>query len=139
MNSKNQRVEAAAQALSDNLAKAVSLIEKHSAVILRPDGTSEALALKHRGRFTFEEVQEWLGGYYEVVALTKLKKTMIMDEEGGLKGLPPNLAATYFFRQEMHSRVIPDGLPAPLTAFFDKSRNQTIVGDVIVCSRRHFK
>ena len=75
------------------------------ATLLKVDGTKEEITPKDGESFSIEELWTIIGGYIEMVDLSWLKKTgqidpdieaayMIVDEEGKLKRLPVNEAAT---------------------------------------------
>lgn len=65
--------------------------------------------------FSLKELQGYVGGWVEMIHLQG-GKTMWMDEEGKLKGLPMNLKANIL---AVESSIDP---------------RDTIVGDVLVCS-----
>jgi hypothetical protein len=62
------------------------------ATIYRVDGTLEPVTPATGGEFTLDEVQNIVGGYVELVRLTK--GFFLVDEDGRYKGLPLNLQAT---------------------------------------------
>ena len=57
--------------------------------------------------FSLEELHEFIGGWIEIVRLDN-EKIMVVDEEGKLKGLPFNVAATleYNDRTGRHDDII---------------------------------
>ena len=59
-------------------------------VVLRPYANPERV---ERKELSLEEAQEIVGGYVEMVRLTR-DKIMLVDEEGLLKRLPYNIPAT---------------------------------------------
>lgn len=72
--------------------------------------------------FSLKELQEAVGGYIEVVTLPpkssgkrKIKRIMVMNEEGLLHRLPPNVVASAVFGPDL---AVP------------------IVGDVVICPSR---
>ena len=83
------------------------------ALLYKADGTEEAVRPKDGRKFTLEELQRMVGGYIEVVPLSE-GRLMVLNEEGKLKGLPMNRAASVF------------ALPHIGTGDF-------IVGDALVC------
>lgn len=70
--------------------------------------------------FTHEELQGYIGGYIEVVYLNN-DRMMIVYEEGKLKGLPFNVAATLAYNEG--------------TGRYD----DLILGNAIVCNRNQVK
>ena len=86
------------------------------AIVIKTDGTKDALQPKNNKVFTLEELKSVVGGYIEIVQLTK-DYLMVINEEGKLLDLPINVVATRVYR---------------------KSRNTEdfIVGDVLICSNK---
>lgn len=91
-----------------------------SAYILYTSGIRQDVAPSPRGNklhpktFTTEELQNIVGGYFEIVRLSD-DVFMIVDEEGKLKGKYINMKATQIFRKYT-------GI------------NDTIVGNVLICT-----
>lgn len=83
---------------------------------IEPDGTMTAVSPKNGTDFSLEELNEFVGGYIEIVSTTD-GRIMVLNEEGKLNGLPVNLAATILY-----------GNP-----------NDVIVGDVLVCPPEQIK
>jgi len=71
-----------------------------SAYVLKFDGTR--INLDHRP--SLSEAQKIVGGYIEFVSLHN-KKTLVINEEGLLKGLPLNIEATAMY---WHSPIVGD-------------------------------
>ena len=61
---------------------------------IRPSGEISTCPCGDDGSITLEEMQEAVGGYIEVVRLAFDRLVMIVNEEGKLRGLPYNPAAT---------------------------------------------
>ena len=57
------------------------------------EATWEEVKPKNGTDFTLEELQEFVGGYIEIITLGG-GKIMVVNEEGWLLNLPPNWAAT---------------------------------------------
>ena len=62
-------------------------------------GTAKTIYEKD-GDLTFEMMQKIVGGYVELIKLPKSGRQMIVNEEGALYGLLPNLEATNIFVEE---------------------------------------
>lgn len=64
-----------------------------TARVLRANGTKETLkGTGKRGKLTLEQMQAAVGGYIEYVHAGS--KTLVVNEEGLLKGLPLNVMAS---------------------------------------------
>ena len=63
------------------------------AILISVDGTETETQPASSKEFSLEELQGFVGGYIEIVR-TKDGKAMIINEEGKLKGLEANPAAT---------------------------------------------
>ena len=61
-------------------------------VLIKVDGTTKDVKAQ-----TLAEMQEAVGGYIEIIAISKTSY-MILNEEGKLKGLPVNVLATRLTR-----------------------------------------
>lgn len=48
--------------------------------------------------YTLEQLRGWVGGYIEIVRLHPDISRMVVDDEGLIKGLPINVAATLLYR-----------------------------------------
>jgi hypothetical protein len=81
------------------------------AVYIKASGEISNVAPKDGNKFTLEELQNYVGGYMEMIT-TKDGKKMIMNEEGRINKLKINPQAS----------ILTNGL--------------TVVGDVIVCDER---
>ena len=75
---------------------------------------SETVRPKNGAEFTLQELQSYVGGYIEAVRLDD-DTVMWVNEEGKLKGLPPNAQATVMAQ----GRIRPD---------------DHIVGDVLIAT-----
>lgn len=86
------------------------------AVVIRTDGTMDALHPKNNKVFTLEELKSIVGGYIEIIPLDDFY-SMVVNEEGKLLNLPINEGATRYYR---------------------KSRNTDdfIVGNALICSNK---
>lgn len=89
------------------------------AVVVKTDGTFDALLPKNNKVFTLEELKSVVGGYIEIVPLDE-DYLMVINEEGKLLNLPINEGATRYYR---------------------KSRNTDdfIVGNVLICSNKEIE
>lgn len=63
------------------------------ATLIRTNGSEEQVRPADGKYFTLEELQRYVGGFIEAVALPN-GKTMIVNEEGKLDNLPYNQRAT---------------------------------------------
>ena len=84
---------------------------------LKTNGDIVLVEPANKQAFTLEELQKLVGGFIEIVQ-TKGGTSMVINEEGKLKGLPINEMATQVYQ---HGDVDP------------------IVGDVLVCNPRYIK
>lgn len=75
--------------------------------------TGETITFPHKKCYELEELQKIVGGYIELVNLP-YDGVMVVNEEGLLYNLPYNLKASNY-------------------------ANRPIVGDVLVCKRKHLK
>ncbi len=87
---------------------------KTMAQIIKTDGTKIDVTPQNGRDFQLSELQKVVCGYIETVN-TIDGRLMIVNEEGKLKGLPINEEATKLIR------------------------NDVIVGDVLVCSRKQIR
>lgn len=89
------------------------------AMLIKTDGTChEVIGEKKRGLLSYKQIRDAIGGgYIELVScdpeVTGGYNHYYCDEEGKLKGLPPNLAAT-----KLSTYTAPDDI---------------VVGDVLFC------
>ena len=72
-----------------------------SAYILNSDGTKIQLAR----RPTLKAAQQIVGGYIEFVKVPNTNKTLVVNEDGKMKGLPLNMEATAMY---WHSPIVGD-------------------------------
>ena len=89
-----------------------------TAQVLMIDGIVLKAEPKNGANFSLEEAQQIVGGYVEVLPLSK-SQIMILNEEGKLLGLGFNHNATLAARMAGYDEVI--------------------VGDVLVCNTEMFK
>lgn len=83
---------------------------------IKPDGNM-SFVLPHNGEnFELEELRGYVGGHIEIVNLTN-DTILVVNEEGKLEGLPPNIIGTGLFR----------------TAF--PQTRDYIVGNVLYCHK----
>jgi hypothetical protein len=66
------------------------------ATLYLPDGTEKEVTPADGHSFTLEEIQAFVGGYFETVFLPG-KKIMWINEEGKLRNLPLNRQASIFY------------------------------------------
>lgn len=90
------------------------------AQIIRTDGTRQKICPANGTDFTLKEMQSIVGGLIQLVELDD-KRTMVMNEEGKLGGLPLNIEATKVFHM-----------------YYPGSRD-FIVGNVLVCSNNQIR
>lgn len=84
------------------------------AILLKVDGTQTPINPTNNEQFTLKEMQEYVGGYIEVIYLQD-NLIMVINEEGKLLGLPKNKQATQL-------------------ANFHLDFDDYIAGDVVICS-----
>ena len=89
------------------------------AVVVRTDGTKDALQPKNNKVFTLEELKSVVGGYIEIVQLTE-DYLMVINEEGKLLNLPINVIATRMYRAS-------------------RNTEDFIVGNVLICSNKEIE
>lgn len=75
--------------------------------------TGETITFPHKRFYELEELQKIVGGYIELVYLLN-DEVMVVNEEGLLYNLPYNVKASNY-------------------------ANRPIVGDVLICKRKHLK
>jgi Domain of unknown function (DUF3846) len=63
------------------------------AQLIKTNGDVSTVLPKNGKYFSLKEMQEYVGGYIEVVRFTGGKEVMIVDEEGKVKGKELNRAA----------------------------------------------
>ena len=86
------------------------------AIVIKTDGTKDALQPKNNKVFTLEELKSVVGGYIEIVQLTE-DYLMVINEEGKLLNLPINVIATRVYRAS-------------------RNTEDFIVGNVLICSNK---
>jgi hypothetical protein len=64
-----------------------------SAILISVNGRESPVTPAHGPRFTLEELQALVGGTIEFIDLPD-HKVMVLNEEGKMRGLPSNPAAT---------------------------------------------
>jgi hypothetical protein len=71
------------------------------AKLYEPSGRVSDCTPRNGRKFTLEELQALVGGYIEIVRIPgdAGKRVMFVDEEGRLKRLPPNVAASHLAGQ----------------------------------------
>lgn len=90
------------------------------AKLIKPDGTEIEVTPKKGTHFSMEELQEYVGGYFELVPQSHLAKNylpktyLLVDEDGLMKQLPFNQKAS-------------------------KIAGRTIVGSALLCNNKEFK
>jgi len=70
---------------------------------IKTDGSITEVAPQSKAKkkkFSLEELQAMVGGYIECVYLPE-RRIMVVNEEGLLKGLAPNLRASVFANQRL--------------------------------------
>lgn len=89
------------------------------AIVIKTDGTKDALQPKNNKVFTLEELKSVVGGYIEIVQLTE-DYLMVINEEGKLLNLPINVIATRVYRAS-------------------RNTEDFIVGNVLICSNKEIE
>ena len=82
-------------------------------LLLYSDGATKVVSPSNDSDYSLEELQEFVGGYIEIVRLGG-NKMMVINEEGKIHNLPLNIKATSIIQL--------------------KGRNDVIVGNALVCS-----
>lgn len=75
--------------------------------IINANGAKTEVTPKSGNSFTLEELQEYVGGYIEIIRLTN-KYLMVVNEEGKLLNQPFNSEATDIARQ--HKAIYPNDM-----------------------------
>lgn len=88
--------------------------------IIRPDGAVIPASPKNKKDYKLKELQEIVGGYIEIVPAVHSDEVIVVNEEGKLLNLPYNPIATLYFQ-----------------AYWDT--NDYIVGNVLICDKKHIK
>ena len=88
--------------------------EKRYAVLITTDGEIISKAPKNGTDFSLEELQEFVGGYIEILRMGG-SLIMVVNEEGKLLDLPSNKTATKEYW------------------FYTKNYSDYIVGNVLIC------
>ncbi len=86
------------------------------ATLLKADGMVSEVKPANGRKFTLEEVQKLVGGYVQMVDNGDGTR-LLCNEDGKVHNLPPNAAAT---------------------AIYKYGRQDHIVGDVVIVTRREF-
>lgn len=89
------------------------------AIVIKTDGTKDALQPKDNKVFTLEELKSVVGVYIEIVQLTE-DYLMVINEEGKLLDLPINVVATRVYRAS-------------------RNTDDFIVGNVLICSNKEIE
>ena len=96
------------------------------AILIKANRVVEKVLPKNKKTFTLAELQEYVGGYIEIVPIEKVPHfymrdaLMVVNEEGKLNGLPINIIATDIYLYN-HTGIM--GV-------------DTIVGDVLICKSK---
>ena len=96
-------------------------MKKIKAQLYEVDGTITRVKPLKGKTFQLVELQGYVAGLIDIQPLPKLKKVMILNDEGKLLGLLKNKAATNIWKEEY-----------PI-AEFPGNNDELIVGDVIIC------
>ena len=86
------------------------------ATLIKAHGREQNVTPANGEKFTLEEMQGYVGGYIEIIGLPDGSQ-LILNEEGKLKGLEPNLKASLLARK---AGIHP---------------SDYVVGDVLIASR----
>jgi hypothetical protein len=86
--------------------------------VITTDGLHKNVEPSNGTDFSLEELNKFVGGYIEIVRLSK-SQVMVVNEEGKIMGLDPNLYATLLAQIAGH--------------------RDTIVGNVLVCDINKIK
>lgn len=84
------------------------------------DGTTKEVSPKNGKTYSLDELQEFVGGYIEIITKPDGSQMMVVNEEGKLEGLHYNLNATHVFLGWGYS-------------------NDYIAGNALVCDANHIK
>lgn len=87
--------------------------------ILTSTGSRKDVNPSNGSDFSLEELQDFVGGYIEIVRLSSTQ-LMVVNEEGKIHNLPINTNATLLY-------IMATG------------RKDTIVGDVLICETNKIK
>jgi hypothetical protein len=79
------------------------------ATLYRTDGTTEVLTPPNGVNWSLKELQTLVGGYIELTR-TIDGRSLIVDDEGKLKGKPLNIAATKLYVYGRHDPIVGDAL-----------------------------
>jgi len=74
--------------------------------LLRANGMVEEISPKNGNKFELKELQDYVGGYIELVQVPEDGLIAIANEEGLLKRLPFNSAANIMFGLELVGDII---------------------------------
>jgi hypothetical protein len=89
---------------------------------IKADGSVKDVTPKKKGEcFTLEELKSFVGGWIETIFVSPTQ-VMVINEEGKLKNLPFNLAATEIFRlafQPTDDFIVGDALLCELNKEID--------------------
>lgn len=89
---------------------------------IKADGSVKDVTPKQKGgRFTLEELKNFVGGWIECINISPTQ-VMVINEEGKLKNLPFNLTATEIFRlafQPTDDFIVGDALLCELNKEID--------------------
>lgn len=82
--------------------------DKKTALWVKTDGTLELVKPKNNAKeFSLEELQHFVGGYIEIAPYCPYKNYLvIVNEEGLIKGLEPNITAYNLGLEEYVGNVI---------------------------------
>ena len=93
-------------------------IKRMLSTVITTNGLHKDVEPSNGTDFSLEELKEFVGGYIEIVRLSK-SQIMVVNEEGKLMGLSPNPYATLLVQIAGH--------------------RDTIVGNVLVCDIEKIK
>lgn len=96
-------------------------MKNKKAQLYKTDGVIIDINPEKGKTFSLKELQGYVGGTIDIQPLPKLKKVLVLNDEGKLIGLPRNANATEIWKKEY-----------PI-AEFPFNNDELIVGDVIIC------
>tara|TARA_R100001244_G_scaffold86809_2_gene66205 strand:- start:5736 stop:6086 length:351 start_codon:yes stop_codon:yes gene_type:complete len=106
------------QELYDSLQLSPVSMQGGYGVFIKSNGEEVQVNPSNGSNFDLEEMQTYVGGYIEIISMGN--QTLVLNEEGKLKGLPINNRATQIFKGHFGDLDF-------------------IVGDVLVCPSEMLK
>jgi len=83
------------------------MIPDKGAIVITEEGKTSELIPNNGETFSLKELQEVVGGYIEIVAISAFpNKILVVDEEGRWRNKRPNLQATALVGREIVGQVL---------------------------------